>query len=485
MTKYEYMRIPVKYIPEFIMILYNLYPLVHNGYVMVEIRKGMYGLPQAGILANQQLIVHLAQYGYVPARHTPGLFTHPDRPILFVLTVDNFAVKYVGKEHADHLIQALEAKYKITIDWEGKQYCGLTLDWDYDSTPRTCDISMPGYIERALTRFSHPPPKRPQHSPHAWQAPQYGSASQLTAPEDTSDALSQSGILFLQQVIGTLLYYARAVDSTMLVTINTIASEQAHATKNTMAAVTQLLNYCATHPDATVRFTASDMALKVVSDASYLTASKARSRIGGYFYLGNLPVDATIAPSPDDGPATLNGPVEVNVEIFKGVLASAAEAELGGLYSNAKKAAVLRVILDEMGHPQATTPIQTDNACAAGIANKTVKQRQSRAVNMRFYWIQDRVGLGEFFVYWSRGCDNDADYFTKHHSPSHHRRMRSRYLYEKNRKSSDSLQRGCVDTSRAGAVAPAQHVSLITGKLSNRSDSDDSLLSNTHSVVTS
>jgi hypothetical protein len=86
--------------------------------------------------------------------------------------------------------------------------------------------------------------------------------------------------------------------------------------------------------------------------------------IGGYFYLGNLPADTTIAPSPDDIPATLNGPVEVNIEIFKGVLASAAEAELGGLYSNAKKAAILRVTLEEMGNPQPTTPFQTDNACA-------------------------------------------------------------------------------------------------------------------------
>lgn len=272
--------------------------------------------------------------------------------------------------------------------------------------------------------------------------------------------LTASGILFLQQVLGVLLHYGRAIDSTLLVTINSLASEQTRGTENTMKGVTQLLNYCATHPDAVVRFEASDMALKVVSDASYLTASKARSRIGGYFYLGKQPIDATIAPAPDATvPTTLNGPVEVNVEIFKSVLASAAEAELGGLYSNAKKAAVLRVTLDEMGHPQATTPIQTDNACAAGIANKTVKQRQSRAVNMRFYWVQDRVEQGEFLVYWSRGCDNDADYFTKHHSPSHHRRVRSRYLHEKiSHSSAAQLQRGCVDTALpAGAPPPVRY----------------------------
>jgi hypothetical protein len=204
------------------------------------------------------------------------------------------------------------------------------------------------------------------------------------------------------------------------------------------------------------------MALKVVSDASYLTASKARSRIGGYFYLGTAPLDATIAPLPNATPQSINGPIEVNVEIFKAVLSSAAEAELGGLYSNAKKAAYFRVTLDEMGHPQATTPIQTDNACAAGIANKTVKQRQSRAVNMRFYWVQDRVEQGEFLVYWSPGIDNDADYWTKHHSPSHHRRMRSRYLHEKTIHSAARLQRGCVDPAIQARARPTVLTHTVT-----------------------
>ena len=71
------------------------------------------------------------------------LFTHVTRPIQFSLVVDEFGVKYVGKEHADYLIKTLERQYnKISVDWEGKLYCGITLEWNYDK--RFLDISIPG-----------------------------------------------------------------------------------------------------------------------------------------------------------------------------------------------------------------------------------------------------------------------------------------------------------------------------------------------------
>jgi hypothetical protein len=70
----------------------------------------------------------------------------------------------------------------------------------------------------------------------------------------------------------------------MLVAIGSIASAQNNGTEATMQEVTHLLNYCATHPDAVIRFHARDMALNIHSDASYLSASQARSRIGGYFF---------------------------------------------------------------------------------------------------------------------------------------------------------------------------------------------------------
>ena len=94
-----------------------------------------------------------------------------------------------------------------------------------------------------------------------------------------------------------------------------------------------------------------------------------------------------------------------------------------------KEAVILRTILHEMGHPQPATPIQVDNSTAAGIANDNIKLQRSKAIDMRFYWVRDRVDQKQFHVYWKPGRENDADYFTKHHTAAHHQRMRPRYLH--------------------------------------------------------
>lgn len=465
---FEYMRIPVKFIPACIMQQYKLADLVHNDHVLVEICKGMYGLPQAGILANNQLRAHLLKSGYEQAPHTPGLFRHETKPIAFSLIVDDFGVKYVGKEHAEHLIETLQSLYKITIDWTGTKYCGLTLEWDYIA--RTVHMSMPGYVEKALARFQSPAPKRPQHSPHAWTAPNYGTAVQYTAAEDTSAPLDASGITRLQEIIGTLLFYARAVDSTMLVALGSLASAQSKGTQATAQAATQLLNYAATHPDASVCFRASQMGLHAHSDASYLSESEARSRIGGIFFLSDRSSDKAKPPDPDAPPPPFNGAVLVVSSILKAVMSSATEAETGGLFYNCKEATVLRQTLIDMGHPQPATPIQTDNACAAGIANDTVKQRRSKAMDMRFYWVKDRVANGDFIIHWRRGTDNLADYFTKHHSPAHHRLMRSRYIVDLHRPLAANaittrLSRGCVDDFLDSTESTTYHPGYETTSL--------------------
>jgi predicted transposase YdaD len=109
---------------------------------------------------------------------------------------------------------------------------------------------------------------------------------------------------------------------------------------------------------------------------------------------------------------------------------SATKTGLGAIFQNTRDCVPLRLALEEMGHPQAVTPIQTDNACATGITNQTVKQRRSRAIDMRFYWIRDRIKQGQFVIHWRAGKDNLTAYFTKYHSPAHHKLMRSQYLLE-------------------------------------------------------
>ena len=262
MPRPEYLFLPVSIIPQHIMTTYNLHDLTHNNKIYIQINKGMYGLPQAGKLAHDQLIDHLLPHGYYPCRHTPGLWRHHWRPIIFSLVVDDFGIKYVGRDHAIHFVQALQSHYpKVTVDWTGSLYCGITIRWDYQR--KHVDLSMPSYIKDTLTKYQHPAPNKPQHAPHKWSTPSYGTKIQLAPPPDASDLLSDSQTKRIQQILGTLLYYARAIDCTLLVALGSIAQQQSRCTQSTLAAITQLLDYCHTHPEATVCYTASDMVLKI------------------------------------------------------------------------------------------------------------------------------------------------------------------------------------------------------------------------------
>jgi hypothetical protein len=108
------------------------------------------------------------------------------------------------------------------------------------------------------------------------------------------------------------------------------------------------------------------------------------------------------------------------------ILSSASEAELAGLFYNGKEAAPERITLEELGRPQPPTAIVTDNSTA----NDTIRQKRSKSMDMRYYWIRDRIRQGHYQVTWRPGDTNLADYFTKHHPAKHHRRMRPRYLHE-------------------------------------------------------
>ena len=162
------------------------------------------------------------------------------------------------------------------------------------------------------------------------------------------------------------------------------------------------------------------MALSIHSDASYLSEAKARSRAAGYYHLTDPLPNPNNPPRPTDTPQWRNGAILVLSSIMPMVLSSATEAELAALFYNAKEACTLRTTLEEMGHPQQPTPIQTDNEVAVGLAHDTVKQRRSKAMDMRFYWLRDRIAQRQFLIYWRKGSDNDADYFSKHHATKHH-----------------------------------------------------------------
>jgi hypothetical protein len=248
-----------------------------------------------------------------------------------------------------------QKNYNISSDWNGTAYCGLTLDWDNKN--RTVELSMPGYIKAALHKYQYPAPARPEHAPHTWNPPLYGAKTQFVNETTPSPALSDKNVNKLQQLTDALLYYARAVDSTLIMPINVLASEQSNATEITADKVIQLINYCNTHPETKIRYHASDMILQIHSDASYLSENEAKSRVGGFFYMGNT--------NKNDKKLT-NGEILIVGKVFKHVMSSAAEAEIGAVFINDKKGAVVRTLLEELGHPPPPTPMETDNTTATG-----------------------------------------------------------------------------------------------------------------------
>ena len=129
---FEYMKMPLSLFPKWIVKQCNLTTHAKDGWVHLEMRRTVWGLPQAGILANKHLRRKLAPFGYYKCVNTPGLWYHQTRPIMFTLVVDDFGVKYIDKADVNHLIASIKTTYTLTKDWTGNLYCGIKLGWDYD-----------------------------------------------------------------------------------------------------------------------------------------------------------------------------------------------------------------------------------------------------------------------------------------------------------------------------------------------------------------
>ena len=184
------------------------------------------------------------------------------------------------------------------------------------------------------------------------------------------------------------------------------------------------------------------MQLHVYSNASFLNVPKAHSCLAGHFFLSNQ-LDRTKQTKHDSA-------LHVNVGIIKNVVSSVFEAELAAAFANARQAVQIRTTLQGMGHKQQKTPVQLDNEVAESIIKDSCKQKQSRAINMNYYWLQDCAQHEQFYFYWAPGPGNLADYHSKKHSTKHHQNVRPVYLHTPNSPSfvpttfSSSALRGCV-----------------------------------------
>ena len=232
-------------------------------------------------------------------------------------------------------MQCLSLKYDMKIDMDSKQYVGIDLEWDY--THRTLTCSMDEYIETSLQELQHTKPKQHHNGPSKAIQPQFGQRIQF-AEDDLTPTLPPDKVKYIQKVIGKLLFMARAVDNTILHTLNELARKVTKATEATLEATIYLLNYIASNPRPRIQYRASDMILCIDSDAAFQVSEGAQSRAGGYHYLSN------------QSGTSFNAPIEVLTTTIKPVMASAAEAEVGALFLNAQTAIPLCHCLEELGH---------------------------------------------------------------------------------------------------------------------------------------
>ena len=199
-------------------------------------------------------------------------------------------------------------------------------------------------------------------------------------------------------------------------TLSSIAKKQGKATEQVKAETEWFLDYCHTHPDARVRFVASDMILTLHSDCSFNSEPGSKSRAAGHWYL-----------SKKDNHNLDNGAIMTLSKIIKFVMSSAGEGE-AATYMNCRAALPLRIALEEMGHPQPQTPVIMDNTSAVGLAQSTMTPKRSKAYDMRVNWLKCRKAQKQFKLLWESGKYNKADYHSKIHTSREYQNKRKEYV---------------------------------------------------------
>ncbi len=263
----------------------------------------------------------------------------------------------------------------MAINLTGSLFCGTHLTWNY--TLGHADCHMPGYINKALTKYQHPKPVSPQHPPYKAAPIQYGEQVQRVEV-DTTQTLSPKETKHVQDIVGTLLCYARPGDPTLLAALSAIAARQSSGTRAVAGACHQLLDYVATHPNTGIRYKVCNMVLAVHIDASYLSEPGGKSRASSHFYLSNC--------NDED---FNNGAILTLSTIIKHVVSSASEAELAALYCGCKLAAPLQTTFEELSHVQPTpTPVTTDNITAQGLTMGTMTPKASKSMDQCFHWLK-------------------------------------------------------------------------------------------------
>ncbi len=281
----------------------------------------------------------------------------------------------MGIEHFNHLLNLLKKFYSVQFYMAGDKFAGIKINWDYVS--QHCCISMLGYIDNLLIKFKHPMPSKPRRLPYKCMPIVYGAKAQLTPEADRSELLNDHRKHQVQEIIGSLLYYAQAVNNKLLVALSAIAAHQSCVPVTTEQAVHLLLDYIATYPSDGIIYQFRDMFLCAHTNAGFLNVINARSRAGAHIYL-----------SENEPFPRFNGAVLYLAQIIKFVMASAAKAELAALFVTSREMILHRQTLTDMGWPQPKSPIKTNNSTTAGDTNMTIVPRRANMMDMRLWWLR-------------------------------------------------------------------------------------------------
>ena len=164
------------------------------------------------------------------------------------------------------------------------------------------------------------------------------------------------------------------------------------------------------------------MQLHVESDAAYLVLSGAKSRIAGHFYLSAGASPAKVYAK------HFNAAIHTECSTFKIVVSSVTEAKCGALFHNCTTAIGIRNALIGLGHKQGKTQVITNNSRVNSFVHSEMRVKQSKSWDIKYHWLRDRAAQQQFNIMWDKGIYNLADYFTKHHPPSHHKIKRHDYI---------------------------------------------------------
>ena len=174
----------------------------------------MFRFPQAGILVRWLFKQHI-KHGYYKVQFMPGSQKHISPPIQFMLIVDDFGIKYVGEDHATHHLTALQQNYTINVDWSRKLYWSITLQWYYKRY-------FNAGIQKPIIKIQASLSIETTRQPFSCSSQKCGTI----AWQPIHLMLNKVGHIKIQQIVGSILYYAYAVDLTLPTAPSSTAKKQ-------------------------------------------------------------------------------------------------------------------------------------------------------------------------------------------------------------------------------------------------------------------